>query len=206
LTVLKDIARLFLASLGRVHMPWYDLVLTVHFLGVIALFGFFILQARAGTRLRAATDPADVEPWVTFLWAVRPMLSGGAGLLLGSGIVLAALGWRSAAAFTIVGLGTVLGVWVTGALVGGRHLRSIRQALGASTASDSLALMRVVRAPRPWVVMGALNGAAASVLIVMTLKPEWKWAVALLATGIGAGAAVTWLALERDSSGARKER
>jgi hypothetical protein len=169
-------------------MGWYEIAKLVHFMALIALFGFFVIHARAGSALRGATTLSETRTWLGMLDATRGMLPGGAVMFLLSGIAMAALRWRGPYPFITVGMVTLLAIWITWAFVGPRHLRAIRAVVGEGEGPVSSTLARVILDPARWGTIGALNGAALGVLVVMTLKLDWLWsvvAVVVLATLVG---------------------
>jgi hypothetical protein len=181
-------------------MGWYELAKVVHFMGLIALFGFFVIYARAGERLRAAGTLAEARAWLGMLEATRGMLPGGAGMFIVSGATMAALRWRGAYPFMVVGFVTLLAIWVLWAMVGPRHLRAMRAVVGDAEGPVSPAVARAILEPAPWGTTGALNGAALGVLFVMTTKVGWVAAIAivvLLATLVG-GVFTTLVRRRRD--------
>jgi hypothetical protein len=72
-------------------MGWYEIAKVVHFMGFIALFGFFVVYARAGMRLRAATTLSEARTWLGMLEDARRMLPGAAVMFIVSGLTMAAL-------------------------------------------------------------------------------------------------------------------
>lgn len=162
-------------------MPWYELAKVVHFLGFIALLGFFVIYSRTGPRLRAATEMREVRVWLSLLDMARPMMPGGAVMLILSGIAMAALRWRGPYSFLTVGLVTVLAIWIVAAIVGGRHLRAMHAAATADAGPVPPELSRLILNPAPWATLFALNTAALGVMFVMTTKPGWAWTVGVVA-------------------------
>ena len=159
-------------------MGWYELAKVVHFMGLIALFGFFVVYARAGERLRAASSLAEARLWLEMLQATRGMLPGGAGMFIVSGSVMAALRWRGPYPFMVVGFVALLVIVAVWAIVGARHLRAMHAAVGDAEGPVSLAIARTILDPAPWGTVGALNGASLGVLFVMTTKVGWVAAIA----------------------------
>lgn len=175
-------------------MDWYQLVKIVHFMGLIALFGFFILYARAGGRVRAAVTTREALPWLELLEVARPMLPSGIVMLAVSGALMGWLRWRGAYPFMAVGLVTALAIWLAWAGVGARHLRAIRAVLGDAEGTIAPRAADVLRDPARWGVMGAINGAALGALVVMTLKLGWVGSIAIVVGGtalVGLGIALT---------------
>ncbi|MFL5620757.1 MAG: hypothetical protein ACJ79A_20445 [Gemmatimonadaceae bacterium] len=189
-------------------MGWYELSKVLHFLGLIALFGFFVVWSRAGGKLRAAATASEARTWLALLDMTRPILPGGAVMLGVSGMAMAALRWRGPYPFMVIGLVALITIWVVWALVGARHLRAMRAAVGESDGPLPAAATRQILDPRPWGVLGLLNGAALGVLFVMTTKLGWLAAVAVvvaLAALVG-GAFTAGVRRQRDarvSSGPR---
>ena len=175
-------------------MNWYQLAKVLHYVGLIALFGFFVLASRAGTRLRAATRTGDARTWLDLLDVARPMLPSGVLMLTVSGAAMAAISWRAAYPFVVVGLAVTLAIWGAWALVGAPYLGRVRTALGDGDVPIGSDAASLIRDPRAWGAIGAINGAAMGVLVVMTLKPGWVGAIALVlvfASALGVGLAVT---------------
>lgn len=175
-------------------MDWYQLVKIVHFMGLIALFGFFILYTRAGGRVRAAVTTGEARPWLELLEVARPMLPSGIVMLAVSGALMGWFRWRGAYPFMAVGVVTALAIWLAWAGVGARHLRAMRAELGDADGTMAPPAAGVLRDPTRWGVMGAINGAALGVLVVMTLKLGWVGSIAIVLVGatlVGVGIALT---------------
>lgn len=170
-------------------MRWYELAKIVHFMGLVALFGFFMINMRSGIQLRAATQLSEARIWLGVLQGARGVLHGGSGLLLISGIVMIALRWRGPFPFATIGLLALLSIWAL-SVVGGRHLRSIHAAIPSGNGSIPDGLRTIILAPRPWTVTAAMNGAAVGVLLVMTWKPEWIGAAITVLLTSAAGAVI----------------
>lgn len=162
-------------------MPWYELVKIVHFLGLIALFGFFVLYSRAGPQLRKAKDMAEVHVWLRLLDLAKPMLPGAGVMMIASGVVMGMMRWQAPYPFTIIGLVTLITVWSVGARVAGRHLRAMHAAAVAESGPVSPELSRVILDPKPWSTLLSLNAAALGVLFVMTTKVGWIPAISIVA-------------------------
>jgi hypothetical protein len=170
-------------------MRWYELAKIVHFMGLVALFGFFMINMRFSMQLRAATQLTDVRTWLGVLQGARGALHGGSGLLLISGVAMIALRWRGRFPFAAIGLVTLLLIWAL-SVVGGRHLRSIHAALPSGNGPIPDNLRTMILTPRPWAVTAAMNGATAGVLLMMTWKPGWTGAAATVLLTSAAGAMV----------------
>jgi hypothetical protein len=161
-------------------MPWYELTKILHYLGLIALFGFFVIYSRAAPRVRAATTINDLRPWLGLLEAAQPMFPGGAAILLVSGLIMTALRWRGPYPFIAVGLVTLVLIGIASAFTARRHLRLIRAGVPANDGPVSDQLSAIILNPRPWAIQLAGNGAALGVLFVMTLKRGWAGSIAIV--------------------------
>ena len=179
-------------------MPWYELVKVVHFLGLIALFGFFVIYSRAGPELRKANDLAEVRVWLRLLDLARPMMAGAGVMLIASGVTMGMMRWQAPYPFTVIGLVTIATIWTMAARVGGRHRRAMHAAAGTESGPVTPELSRIILDPKPWATLFALNTAALGVLVVMTTKVGW-----VPATSIVVGLAVLgWLVGGRMVKGA----
>jgi hypothetical protein len=154
-------------------MRLYGITMFVHILGVIALFGGFAMQQRAGARIRAASRYDQARPWAAMLDLTRPMVPSGAIMLLVTGAVLAsrlAPGgeppvWVGFAAVTVALLG------LAGWLVDNRRIGRIAGAVvDGEGALSAEARRRIASAPL-WSAHAASNGAALGTLWLMTNKP-----------------------------------
>jgi hypothetical protein len=170
-------------------MNWYTIAKFVHFLGVIALFGSFVISARAGTRLRAATTTTEIRTWLDMIEATRPMVEGGAGMLLVSGLTMSLLRWRGAFPFIAVGLVVLIVIGMMSATIVRSHLASIRRYVSdGNVPSDDL--MLAIHNPAIWSLRFALNAGALGVVFVMTTKPGWIVASAIVVVAATIGALV----------------
>jgi hypothetical protein len=161
-------------------MGWYELALVVHFLGLIAIGGFFAIYSSAGPGLRKATDMAEIRVWLGMLDAAKPMMPAAGVLLILSGLVMASIRWKGPYPFMTVGLVTLIIIWILAAVVGGRHRRAMQAAAGTATTQVPAELSRVILNPKPWATMFALNLAALGVLFVMTTKIGWGPAISVV--------------------------
>jgi hypothetical protein len=161
-------------------MPWYELAKVLHFLGLIALFGYFVIYSRAGPRLRKATDMAEVKVWLGLLDMARPMMPGAGVMLLVSGVAMGMLRWKGPYPFMIIGLVTLVTIWTVAAVVGGRHLRAMHEAADGRTGVVPAELSRIILNPRPWATLFGINTAALGVLFVMTTKLDWVAAISVV--------------------------
>jgi len=153
-------------------MRLYGITMFVHILGVIALFGGFAMQQRAGVRLRAATRAEQALSWAAVLDMTRPMVPSGAVMLLVTGAVLVSrLGPGAPPVWVPVAAVTVLGVGLAAWLVVNRGIGAIAGALLEHEGELSAEARRRIGSARLWATLAATNGAALGTLWLMTNKP-----------------------------------
>jgi predicted integral membrane protein DUF2269 len=175
-------------------MRLYGVTMFVHVLGVIALFGGFAMQQRAGARLRAAGRYDEARPWSAVLDLTRPMVPSGAIMLLATGAVLAARLAPGAPppVWVPVAAVTVLAVGLLGWLVVNRRIAAIAGAVRDGDGALPADARRRIASASLWSALAASNGAALGTLWLMTNKPgvvESALAV-LLPAAIGAAVGV----------------
>jgi hypothetical protein len=90
----------------------------------------------------------------------------------------------------VVGFVVLAIVAATVANVAGKHLRAMQAAATATDGPVSTDLSRIIREPRPWTVIFALNTAVLGVLIIMTTKLAWAWAIGIVVVLAALGALI----------------
>jgi hypothetical protein len=147
------------------------ITLFVHILGVIAIFGGFSMQQRAGGRLRRATRYDDARTWAEMLMMSRSMVPAGAVMVLVTGAYLATrLGprpptWVIVAALTALFIGTVALAVVN------RGITAIGKSVSAGEGPLSAETSRHIASAATWSGLASANGAALGTLWLMTAKP-----------------------------------
>jgi len=166
----------------------YNIALFIHFVGLISVFGGFVIVARAAPRLRAATDIEQVRTWLALLTTTGPMFGAGYGMLGLSGIYMTAVRWRAAHPWLIVAMVSLLAFFIVGGAIIGRRVRAMNEAAAATRGSISGELALQIADSSLWRTVGALNGLAMGVVFVMTVKPGWlaSISVAVIAAVTGA--------------------
>lgn len=152
-------------------MRLYAIAMTIHILGLIALFGGFAMQQRAGALIRKAGSFADARPWSLLLTATRPMVPSGVVMLLLSGGYLAARAWKEPPTWVMVAVLTVLFVITVTLAVTNRGYGAIARALATGEGALSASAARAIANPAMWAALCAANGAALGVIWLMTSKP-----------------------------------
>jgi hypothetical protein len=149
------------------------IVLFIHILGVVALFGGLVLFQSTGRRLRSAPTWAEARTWLSLLRQAPGMFIGGSVVLLASGLELAREQWGFTTPWVVVAEVTVLSVALF-AILGLRPSLARLGSMSSGREGVIPAEMRVVfNTPSLWSPIFAMNGAVLGVLWLMTNKPDW---------------------------------
>lgn len=165
----------------RRPMTAYEIALFIHFLGLITLFGAFVLMQRGGARVRQAATVGELRLWLGLLQTTRPMFPASSVFLLASGLYMTADVWTFETPWVVVGIVSVVAFAVVGPTVVGRGLGAIGAA--AATAGEGpvpAELTERIAEPRPWIAMSAMNGAAIGLVWIMVTKPGWAGAIGVV--------------------------
>ena len=171
-------------------MDLYGLALFIHILGVITLFGAFVLIQRVGIQLRAAETVEQVQMWMRILLPVRRMFASAAIFLLVTGLYMTSRAWTWETPWVVVGIAAVVVPVGLGNTLAGPALRRIGMTAGQATPGSVTDELRgLIRNPTLWTVMSANNGAALGAIWIMTNKPSLLASIAIVA-GLGIVGAV----------------
>jgi uncharacterized membrane protein len=153
-------------------MRLYAITMFVHILGVIAMFGGFAMQQRAGGRLRQASSPTDARPWSELLMMTRPMVPSGAVMLLLTGGYLAyRMGGSQPPAWVMVAAITVLWIGLAALVIVNPRLAAIARSLNSGDTPPAADGARSIASAALWGGLAASNGSALGTLWLMTAKP-----------------------------------
>lgn len=169
-------------------MRLHAIALTIHILGLIALFGAFVIQHRVMARLRGAASLGEARPWAELLATTAPMIPSGALMLLLTGGYLGRDMWALAPAWLFAALAAVLCIGGAGFFLIGpfRRLRRMtRESDGAFPLGTFNATSRA-----GWILHAAANGAALGTIWLMTAKPGWAESIGVVAVPALIGALV----------------
>jgi hypothetical protein len=178
-------------------MQLYDLALFIHMLGLIALFGGFVLFHRAGARLRASATAEEVSTWLGLLDATGPMFPSGLLMLLASGLYMTFTRWQPELPWITMSIVGLLVIMILGAAVVDRHRKAIRKQLAGTTGPLTAGLTRLIRNPVPWMMAGMLNGIALDVVFLMTTKLQWLLSVTVISVSIVLGIVFGFMAARK---------
>lgn len=167
----------------------YAVAMAVHMLGLVAVFGGFVLQHRVGARLRAARRFDEARGWAELLDTTRPMVPSGAVMLFLSGGWLTSVlhpdvpGWVAVAAAGVVFVG--IAGWVSGV----RFARA-KKAVASGEGPLSAEARAAIGAWAGWVALAAANGVALGMIWLMTARPTTLAAAGMVVVPAVIGAAI----------------
>jgi hypothetical protein len=169
-------------------MRLYAVAMTVHVLGIVALFGAFVLLHRVGPPLRRAARYEEARPWAAVLHDMRlAMPSGAAMLLLSGGYLAARLGPRPPV-WVLVAMGRVLFIGAVSLAVVTRYVNAVHRAVAAGEGPLGAEAARAIARPGvvPW--LAAANGAALGTIWLMTARPGLVESLLVVGVATVAGA------------------
>src|SRR5262249_51953643 len=170
-------------------MRLFAVALTIHILGLIAVFTGLAIQHRAASRLRRSTRHEEAMPWAELLAATRPMIPSGAVMLLITGGYMTAVRWGVHAPWAIVAIFGVLLLLVTGSILAQRF-GAIQRMISAGTGSLNAQARQVIGRTSTWSLQAAANGAALGTIWLMAAKSGWIESILVLALAATIGGAV----------------
>ena len=172
-------------------MDLYGLALFIHILGVITLFGAFVLIQRTGSQMRTAESVEQIRLWMRILQPTRQMFASSSLFLLLTGLYMTWDAWDWSTPWVVVGIATIVMIMGLGNTLAGPSLRRIGMTAGkAEPGQITDELRAAVREPKLWMVLGANNAAALAAIWIMTNKPGWVASITIVAVPAVVGAFV----------------
>ena len=170
-------------------MDLYGIALFIHILGVISLFGAFVLLQRVGAQVRSAQTSEQLQLLMGILRSLGQMFTTATVFLLASGLYMTARVWTFTTSWVVVGIATILMIMIVGSAIPGKRLEAIGAAAGSAPPGPlSDELRQKVRDPQLWMVATMNSTAAMGVIWLMTNKPGWVWSIVVVVVLGAAGA------------------
>ena len=182
-------------------MRLYAVAMFVHILGVIALFGSFVIVHRVPPRLRGATRYDAARPLAELLFTMRLAMPSGAIMLLASGGYLAYRLGGQPPAWVLVAAAAVLLIGLAGFAVVVPYARDVQRALAQGDGALGADAARTLGRTGLATAAGAANGAALGVLWLMTARPGVVESVSVVTVATVVGALVGRRAARRLTPG-----
>jgi hypothetical protein len=127
---------------------------------------------------------------IAILKSTAPMFPLGTLLLILSGLYLATTQWSISTPWVVIALVSLVLIAAVGAVVGGRHGKSIERHATQLRGPIPDELARVIQRPSPEIISFGLGGAALGLLWIMEAKPGWTGSAMTVAIGAALGALI----------------
>src|SRR5829696_4679501 len=150
----------------------YDIALFVHMMGIISLFGAFILLQNVGSRLRSAATWPEVRTFMSVLRVLPRMFPAAFLMLMASGLYMTQKQWSFGTPWVVVGMTLAIVMAIVGTLFVGRRLEAIGREAAKRVDAVSEADGKRLAAPALWGPLFANNGAGLGIVWIMSTKPD----------------------------------
>lgn len=167
----------------------YRIALFLHVCGALALFAAIAIELVGTFGFRRATTVEQVRMYSRIVKITDPMFPLAAVTLLVAGIVLTITSYSFGTPFVVVGIVTLVAMAILGPAVQGKTWKAVEEA--AHDLPDGPVppdLRRLMENPAAWASTGGSVLGAVGVIAIMTMKPGWGVAIALVVTGYAIGA------------------
>jgi hypothetical protein len=175
-------------------MSVYSIAVFLHIVGALGIFAAIGLEWAGLSNLRRASDTAQVREWFRLLAAPRTVAGPSALLVLISGIYMSATRWGPQG-WTLVALGGMVLIATVGATVGGRRAAAIAQALPAEAGPVPPMLRERLNDPALTLSLRARTALLLGIVFLMTVRPSWGGALAVMGIALLLGIAASRPAL-----------
>lgn len=177
-------------------MDLYPIALLLHIIGALGAFVTLGFGWLGVSRLRSAATRPEAMTWLRVLGIPRRLGPASMLLILVPGVGMAATRWATAG-WTAVGLVSLVGLALLGAVGTGRTVRSIAILIGGDADVLAPAVRERLARPKLLVSLWSQAGLALGVVAVMVLKPDLVASGATVTVCSAAGALVGWQASAR---------
>lgn len=167
----------------------YRIALFLHVCGALALFAAVAIELVGMFGFRRAASVEQVRMYSRIVKIAEPMFPLAAVTLLGAGIVMTVTSWSFTTPFVTVGIVTLVIMAILGPAVQGKTWKAVDQAAHDLPDGPVPAQLRHrMEDPAAWASTGGSVLSALGVVAVMTIKPGWGIAVAIVVAGYALGA------------------
>ena len=179
----------------------YTIALFLHVCGALALFAAIGIELVGVVGLRHARTVGQVRTYARVVKVTEPMFPGASVLVLGAGLYMTLTEWSFRTPFVLVGLITLVAMALMGATVQGKRWQMVGKAaeeLPDGPVPESL--RQRIDDPVAWSSMGGSVCAAVGVVSLMTIKPGWVAAIAIVTIAYAIGALAGRLLVARHAA------
>ena len=180
-------------------MSFYPYALLLHIVGVLGLFILWALELTSMLCLRRARTVTQFREWGRLCRLVLQLFPVMVLLILTGGITMVLLAWGWTRAWIDLGLGLLVLMAVLGTAIQGRRLEALYAEAAAAPDGPAPRTLRGKIEDRViWASVLAMGGTMLGIVALMTLKPDWFEATAIIVVATLLGL-VAGLALARKS-------
>jgi hypothetical protein len=155
----------------------YKVMLLLHVIGVVTLFGAITVEQAVGARLRRANTFEEVRGWVGLLESTSKLFPISSVVILATGGYMTHLAWTFSTAWIVVSIALLVIAAVLGGAVIGRRLGILGERCATGTGTLPPELLGALAAPAIWIASLTEVGLGLSFLFEMTIKPDWTEAI-----------------------------
>lgn len=187
-------------------MSFYPYALLLHIIGVLGLFILWSLELTCMLCLRRARTVAQFREWGNLSRLVLKLFPVMVLLILAGGLTMVLLAWGWTQAWIDLALVLLVLMAVLGTLIQGRRLEALyAEAVATPDGPAPRTLRGKIEDPVIWASVLAMGGTMLGIVALMTLKPGWIEAVAIIVVATLLGL-VAGLALARKSPSLAESR
>ena len=162
-------------------MSFYPYALLLHILGVLGLFILWGLELTCMLCLRRARTVAQCREWGRLSRVVLNLFPVMVLLILTGGITMVILAWGWTHAWIDLALGLLVLMATLGPTLQGRRLTALyAEAVAAPDGPVTSALQRKIQDRVAWGSVLTMGGTMLGIVALMTLKPDWIEAIAII--------------------------
>ena len=178
-------------------MSFYPYALLLHIIGVLDLFILWSLELTCMLCLRRARTVAQCREWGSLCRFVLNLFPIMVLLILTGGITMVILAWGWTRAWIDLALVLLVLMAILGPVLQGSRLNALyAEAVAALDGPVTSALQSKIQDRVAWASVLAMGGTMLGIVALMTLKPDWIEAIAIIVVAAPLGLMVG-LALAR---------
>jgi hypothetical protein len=167
----------------------YPLVLFLHVVGAMGLFGAIALEALIVARLRRATVLEDARDWLALFSRLRVLYGVSLGTILLAGAYMTSVGWGWTTPWIDVALAAMVLLAAVGAALTGIRMAALDREVNAERGALSEQLRGGLRDPRLWFSIQIRAAIAMGIVFLMTVKPDLPGALVTIVAAVVLGVA-----------------
>jgi hypothetical protein len=162
-------------------MSFYPYALLLHILGVLGLFILWSIELTCMLCLRRARTVAQCRDWGRLCRVLLNLFPVMVLLILTGGITMVTLAWGWTHAWIDLALGLLVLMAILGPTLQGRRLSALyAEAVAAPDGPVTSALQHKIQDRVSWASVLAMGGTMLGIVALMTLKPDWIEAIAII--------------------------